>query len=407
MRSNLILLRFKAFFSDKVTALIFFITVIFLMLIINNLTFHAEDRSSIPVGILDLDQSGSSKQLIEDLKKVPSLYVYQGREKDLREKMLKNEIKAYFILNPGYEKMIQAGKTHKLIVMKYLRGDQSAKILSDIVAGEMMYKICQYKSFNKYSSLGQKAGNGDENRFVKLTDKDYLDYTDAYLTSPDFDFAFDIKMVQVANPDTDNHIPNSVLYLKAVWGITAILLSFLVMVMLSGLVSENESGIRRRVKVAQIKPYMLDLSYFGVAFTVIALVGGALCFSLLKQIPDFSLMQDIRAFLLTLLFGTVMILWFGFLGKMAGTTGKYQIIGTGCVLIFGLFGFLPMILGLLKAGNLIIAKFTPNSWFIDEFTDIILNTNLENSLMNPYFKYVAAACGLLVLHGIINKRQFS
>lgn len=408
MKNNIILLRFKTFFSDKITSLILLITVILFLVIINNLAFHAGDRSSIPIGVLDLDQSNSSKELIESLKKVPSFYVYQEREKELKKKILKNEIKAYFILNSGYEKMIQAGKTDGLIVMNYLEEDESAKVLSDIVAGEMLYRICQYKSFNRYNSLGKSIRNAKEAAsFVKLNAIDYLEYADAFLTSPDFDFDFDTKLVQVGSPDKETEISNSVLYLEAVWGITAILLSFLVMILLLGLVLDKELGVFKRTKVALIKPYLLNLSHFITTFVLITVLALLLCISLFKQIPDFTLAKTIRAFLLTEFYGAVMILWFGLLGKMVNTAGKYQIIGTASIFIFGFLGFLPLISGFLNEEILNITKFIPNCWFINEFTDIILNTKLENNLNNSYFICITTACGLLVLHGIINKRQFS
>lgn len=404
MKNNLFLLRFKAMFADKITCMIMLITVLIFLILINSLSFHAGDRSSIPVGILDLDQSSSTKELIKNLQKVPSLYVYEGTEKELRALMQKNEIKAYFILNSGYEDRIRAGKTDELIAMNYLEGDESAKILSDIVAGEMLYKICQYKGFRRYASLKQQDGG---NTFGRLTAEEYMDYTDLFLSMQEFDFAFDIKMIQISEPDRDKEIPNSILYLEAVWGITAMLFSFLSMVMTAGMVFEKEQGIRQRTKIALLKPYTLDFSHFGPAFSVLSLLAVLICLSLSRQIPDFIPAQAVRIFLVTELFAVVMVLWFGLLAKLAGTTGKYQTIGIASVLIFGFFGFVPLIEGFLGKNILNISKFMPNCWFIKEFTDIILNTNLKNILINSYSYFLLTICGLFVLHGLINKRQYS
>ncbi len=411
MKNNLFVLRFKALFADKITCMILLITVFIFLIIINSLSFHADDRSSIPVGILDLDQSSSTKELVKNLQKVSSLYVYEGTEKELRELLQKNEIKAYFILNSGYEDMIRAGKTNGLIAIKYLEGDESAKILSDIVTGEMLYKICQYKGFRRYASLEQQDGGKDktgrENTFRRLTAEEYMDYTDLFLQMQEFDFAFDIKMIQISDPDRDEDIPNSILYLEAVWGITAMLLSFLAMVMTAGMVFEKELGIRKRAKIALIKPFALDFSHFGAVFSILSLLAVLICLSLSRQIPNFIPAQAGRIFLLIELFAVVMVLWFGLLAKLAGTTGKYQTIGIVSVLIFGFFGFVPLIAGFLAKDILNISKFIPNCWFIKEFTDIILNTNLKNISNNSYPDFMIAVCGLFVLHGLINKRQYS
>lgn len=403
MKNNLFVLRLKALFADKITCMILLITVLIFLLIINSLSFHAGDRSSIPVGILDLDQSSSTKELVKNLQEVPSLYVYEGTEKELRELLQKNEIKAYFILHSGYEDRIRAGKTDGLIAMNFMEGDESAKILSDIVAGEMLYKLCQYKGFRRYASLKQGGGN----TFGQLTADEYLDYTDRFLSMQEFDFAFDIKMIQISDPDRDEEIPNSILYLEAVWGITAMLLSFLAMVMTAGMVFEKEQGIRQRTKIALVKPYVLDFSHFGTAFSILSLLAVLICLSLSRQIPNFIPTQAVRIFLLTELFAVVMVLWFGLLAKLADTTGKYQTMGIVSVLIFGFFGFVPLIAGFLAKDILNISKFIPNCWFIKEFTDIILNTNLKNISNNSYPDFMITACGLFVLHGLINKRQYS
>jgi hypothetical protein len=208
----------------------------------------------------------------------------------------------------------------------------------------------------------------------------------------EFDFAFDIKMIQISDPNRDEEIPNSILYLEAVWGITAMLLSFLAMVMTAGMVFEKEQGIRQRAKIALVKPYVLDFSHFGAVFSILSLLAVLICLSLSRQIPNFIPAQAVRIFLLTEMFAVVMVLWFGLLAKLAGTTGKYQTMGIVSVLIFGFFGFVP---------------FIPNCWFIKEFTDIILNTNLKNISNNSYPDFMITACGLFVLHGLINKRQYS
>lgn len=404
MKNNLFVLRLKALFADKITCMILVITGLIFLLIINSLSFHAGDRSSIPVGILDLDQSSSTKELVKNLQEVPSLYVYEGTEKELRELLQKNEIKAYFILHSGYEDRIRAGKTDGLIAMNFMEGDESAKILSDIVAGEMLYKICQYKGFRRYASLEQQDGG---NTFGRLTTEEYMEYTDLFLSMREFDFAFDIKMIQISDPNRDEEIPNSILYLEAVWGITAMLLSFLAMVMTAGMVFEKEQGIRQRAKIALIKPYVLDFSHFGAVFSILSLLAVLICLSLSRQIPNFIPAQAVRIFLLTEMFAVVMVLWFGLLAKLAGTTGKYQTMGIVSVLIFGFFGFVPLIAGFLAKDILNISKFIPNCWFIKEFTDIILNTNLKNISNNSYPDFMITACGLFVLHGLINKRQYS
>lgn len=412
MKIKFCLLRFKAVFSDKLTCIIMISSVLLFLFLINSLSFHADKRSSIPIGLVNLDRSESARELADNIKKVPGLYVYEGQEKELKELLLKEEIRACFLINDGYEKAVRAGKTDGLISMYYLEGDESAKILSDIIAGEMLYKICLYKGFRLYASLpgtasGGRNASGGYEVSDRLSEQEYKAYVNSLITGSDFDFAFDIRMVQISDPDRESTIPNSVLYLEAVWGIGAMLLSFTAMLMNAGGVFEKEFGIRKRLRIALVKPLELDLSQFAASFAFQSIPALLLCLSLYRQIPDFTAIDALEIFLLSDLFSVVMILWFLVLGKLAGSTGKYQFMGIISILTFGLLGFMPLITGFLDNDILNISKIIPNCWFIKEFTDIILNTNLKDISYNSYLEFMIAACCLLVINILINKWQCS
>jgi ABC-2 type transport system permease protein len=378
------------------------VSVISFLIVINNLSFHAKERSSVPVGIINLDQSKSAKDLVEAIKKVPALYVYEGEESELKNLLYKEEIRAYFILKEGYEKSIRIGKTNELVTMYYLEGDESAKILSDMIAGEMLYKICLYKGYNLYKTLPFTDGTTKR----ELTEQEYTGYTDSLLTTPEFDFAFDIRIVNSNNEDLAGKIDNSILYLQAVWGIAAMLFSFMAMLMTAVTVYEKEQGIRQRVKIALNKHYYMDLSHFTVTFCLLSILALLLSLSLFFQVPELGLSGALRSFFLSELYSAVMILWFLLLGNLTVRTVRYQFLGVFSVLIFGLLGFFSLAAGFFDNKLLNISKIIPNCWFIKEFTVIILNTNLEDLPYISYIKFIITACGLLIINGFISKRQY-
>ncbi|WFR59842.1 ABC transporter permease [Anaerocolumna sp. AGMB13025] len=410
MKNNLFLIRLKTIFDHKLTSILMVVSVISFLFVINTLSFHAKERSSVPVGIVNLDTSQSADDVVEAIKKVPAFYVYEGKEKELKDLLYKEEIRAYFIIREGYEKSIRNGKTDELITMYYLEGDESAKILSDLIAGEMLYKICLYKGYNLYKALpfGSKSlgASGSLNRKEELSEQEYMEYANSLLTSPDFDFAFDIRMVDSSNQDSAGSIGNSILYLQAVWGITAMLLSFMAMLLTAVTVYEKEQGIRQRVKITLNKHYYMDVNHFTVTFCLLSIITLLLSLGLFFQVPGLGLAGACKIFFLSELFLAVMILWFLLLGNLTVRTVRYQLLGVFSVLIFGFLGFFSLAAGFFDNKLLNISKIIPNCWFIKEFTVIILNTNLENIPYISYIKFIITACGLLVVNGFISKRQY-
>lgn len=409
MKNNLYILRIKALFSDKMTCITLLFSILVYMVLINNLSLHADKRSSIPIGVVNNDHSTSADELLDHINSIPAFYVYEDRESGLNELLLKEEIKAYFVINEGYEGLIKKGKTDGLIDMYYLEGDSSAKLLSDIVAGEMLYRICLYKGLRLYDSLNTVEGEksrGPKDSWDKLSEKEYMDYTNSLMTNPYFDFAFDIRMIQMNGSVREETVPNSILYMEAVWGITAMLISFIVMIMTAGIVVEKELGINKRIKIALKTPFYLDFSHFLVLFTILSTLSFILCISIGRQIIGITFMGILRIFLSAELYLAVMILWFMLLAKFAVSTGKYQFLGIVSILVPGFFGFAPLLAGFMENNILKISKFIPNCWFIKELTDIILNTNSKNIWFNLDYKFIIAACVLFVIHVIINKKQY-
>ncbi len=407
MKNSLYIFRIKTILNDKLTCFIMAFSVLVLLFIVNNLSINAGDRSSIPIGLLNLDRSDSAGELAGNIENVPALYVYEGTEKELRELLYKEEIKAYFIINEGYEKALRTEKLSGLVTMYYPKEDKSAKILSDLIAGEMLHQICLNKGYNLYRSLpwetvtGQKKGSSNRD-----LEKEYTDYANSLITLPDFNFAFDIRLVNIKNRDFEGRVENSVLYLQAVWGLAAMLLSFTAMMMTAGSVSEKETGIQSRVKISLLSPYRMDFNHFTASFTAQSILGVLIILSFTGRISGFTTKQGILLFLSMELFSAVMILWFLLLGKFTDRTGRYQLFGSLSILGFGLLGFLYLISGFIDEKLLNISKIIPNCWFIEEFTDIILKTSLQDIPYMSYIKLTITAVGLLILNGITGKRQY-
>ncbi len=394
--------RLKLIIQDKQNCVILICTFLVFLLVMNSLSFGAAKRSSIPVGILNLDDSISANQLVEDLKEVPSLFIYEEERHILNNLLYEEQISTIFVIEEGYEKSIQSGKTKELITMYYLKDNENAKIISDIFAGEMLYNICLNKGYRLYKKLPIE-GIDSSSIFTK---QEYFKYAQGLMDSADFDFTFDISMITHDGKITEKQtLSNSIIYQQILWGILGMLLSFLAMILAASIVLEHETGVYKRVGISLLHPAMIDISHLAVMLTITSVFSLPMCMLIGNKISAFTFTKGIGLYLLIVLYSTVIGLWFILLAKIIGKVVKYQYLGVLSIAIFGVLGFINLITGFLKSNLLNISKIVPNSWFIQGFTDIILNDTLQEIPYTSYSVLMVMAILMLLLNKIYGDRQ--
>jgi ABC-2 type transport system permease protein len=201
--------------------------------------------SSLPVGVVDYDKSDSSKQLVLSLQKVETLRIAVKSEPELQKLLMDEVITSIFIIEKGYEDKLKAGDLKKIITMYYKEDNKSASILSDIIAGEMIYPVCFYKSLRYYRQLPFDGS--------MLTDLQYEEYMEKLLeSSKDFDFAFrTIYEAPGKKMAAGQQLSNSVLYNQLIFGILGIFIAFIAMFLMSGTVLEKEMGVEVRLRISR------------------------------------------------------------------------------------------------------------------------------------------------------------
>lgn len=394
--------RLKLIFQDKQNCIILACTFLVFLLVMNSLSFGATKRSSIPVGILNLDDSMSSNQLVEDLKEVPSLYIYEEERQKLNNLLYKEQISAIFIIEAGYEKSIQSGKTKELITMYYLTDNENAKVISDIFAGEMLYNICLNKGYQLYKKLPME----DIENSAIYSKQEYFKYAKGLMESADFDFTFDIAMVNQNGKITGKQtLSNSVIYQQIIWGILGMLLSFLSMILAASIVLEYETGLHKRIGISLLHSTMIDINHLAVMLSISSIFSLPLCFLIGIKVSGFTFTKGVGLYFLILLFSSVIGLWFILLAKIIRKVVKYQYLGVLSVTIFGIVGFLNLIAAFLNSNLLNVSKIVPNSWFIQGFTDIILNDNLQEIPYTSYTVLIIMAIFMFILNKLFGDRQ--
>jgi ABC-2 type transport system permease protein len=123
-----------------------------------------EKLNTIPVAVVDEDQSSSSVLLADRLKgrEGITLFIVGGEE---AEKMLENnEVEQVFVIRQGFGESLKRGESDGLIEMHSSPSSYSAGFTREVVAGEAIRLVMNSMAANdvtsKYDELGIDMGSG-------------------------------------------------------------------------------------------------------------------------------------------------------------------------------------------------------------------------------------------------------
>ena len=384
----ILLLRLKLITKDTITIATLISSILIFSIIISGLSSSAEEQSALPIGIVDYDNSSESKALLTSLHRVPAIRLVDGDESKLQKLLLDEMVNAVFIIEEGYEKKLRMGRPQEVITVYYVDSDRASSIISDIVAGEMLYPISLYKSIRMYEGL-------DYDR-EKLSADEYEDYISNLLeNSTDFDFAF--RMIY-ANPDRsvteEEPLSNSLIFNQIIFGILSILVSFIAMFLISGVVRDREMGVAERLKISKYHSLKLDTGNY--CSVILVESGIAILFSglIYRQLGIEDYRLYLSACLLILLYAMLLGGIFLLIAKVVKSIIAYQMLCTILILLMGGLGFYRLLSGLSEVLSEGLLKIIPNNWFIQGFTDIIVYGNKEGILTQGHWM-------LILLTGII------
>jgi ABC-2 type transport system permease protein len=387
----LFLLRMKLILKDVITVAVLFVSVVIFALIVRSMTVSAEDLSSLPIGVVDLDHTKSSGDLVSGLKKVETLRIMEGSKEKLQKLLMDEMIQSLFIIEQGYEEKLKSGELDEIITMLYKKDNKSASILSDIVAGEIVYPASQYTGYRYYETIAYEG--------KKLSEAQYLNYINELVKdSGDFNFAFQLNYKNPGEQaSSENSISNSVLYNQFIFGILGILIAFIAMFILSQTVREKEMGVEVRLKVSRfgiLKRDFGNLSALLIWEGALSLLFTVLIFGQLHS-KDLGLWMSAYLLLMlnALVLGLVMLLLTKVIRKML----VYQIFGSVVILLTGGVGFYYLLTGFYQGIMENSIKIIPNSWFIMGFTDIIVNGRKGGYLKEGHEVLLIMAVVLILL----------
>jgi hypothetical protein len=381
----------KLICKDITTIVVLTASIILFVFMVKAMTTSSVDSSSLPIGIVDCDNTDSSKDLIDGLQKVDTIRIIQKSEKELQALLADEMIYSYFTIENGYEEKLKSGDLKKLITMYYKQNNKSASILSDIVAGEIIYPESLYQGYRYYEKV-PFAGK-------KLSLDEYKSYMNNLLkSSKDFNFAFHITY-----EDTDKHIitekplSNSVLYNQFIFGILGMLNAFVAMFIVAQTVKEKETGVDIRLKISGFPAFKRDLGILTALLLWEGFLSALFTGILFDELQSGNIKLWISTYFLMLLnsmvVGNVLLLVAKFTGKMI----TYQLVCSIAILLTGGLGYYHLLTGFYKGVTDNMLNFIPNSWFIKGITDIILYGREGGYLKEGHYILLIMAAVLFLL----------
>lgn len=339
-------------------------SILLFFLLAAGLAGQAEERSSMPIGIVDRDHTEKSLDLLKGLSGNQALYVYEKPEEELLKMLKEESILAYLVIPEGYQERLTQGQAESLLTIHYLDSSRIAVLAADLAAGEIMYELCLGKSLNLYLSLSQKGG--------LLSETQYREAVKKIKDSGQYNYGFQIEMIDVnsrsGKAETIGFLENQLIYNQIIVGMAGIVLSFLAMFLAGDVWGRLKDLTGKRILISSMPNWKIYGGHILSMISILFLYSAAGTFFLAAsgKMPSGAL-GFFRIFMIQVLAGLAFLVFFIFLNNIIGSHTAYQLAGGIFVIFSGGLG----IAGLLMEGLLNLSKFMPNYWCIQVFTDII------------------------------------
>ena len=332
---NIIQLRVKLLVRNKllvIMTLLFFVVATFT---ISTFFTSAKDSSTIPIGIVDMDNSSHSKMMIANLKQNDLLKVTvidhnlshrnennKYYKKEIINRLKKKEINAAFVIKEGFGENIENNNFENIIDDYYVSNQKYAKIISDIVLSSILDDVCYHYSQNKYYSL--------QNKLNKVYTKEQYKkkITKIYDTNED-SIGFDFDVVNVKdNKSVNDNMNSELIYREVVIGITALIIMILCLLVGNLIVDDYKNKVLYRSYITNMSSSTRLLGDILSMWTIICSFVIVLSIMLLDKIGLDNLEKKLKFLLIILLFAGTISLLYVLVTRIVNDIVLYQMYAT-------------------------------------------------------------------------------
>lgn len=351
-------MRLKLLLRDKTALICYIAAAAVILTVAAGLNMHANERSSLPIGLVLEDNREPALKLKNAVKECESLFVYDGDEAMMRRLLEDGYINCYFVVQSDYSEKVTLGDTDGVIRVCSPEDDNISIIAADIIAGYMMDEVCTDKAYVRYASLKRDKGASTKNF------DEYKEYVKEMAEDEMFAFNFDIVYSDNSEDTIDaRDITNGMIYKQIIAGMIAMLIMLAAFCAFNGVASDKERSIAARKKA-------MGISRIKTAFAeILAVFVYLVPLAILSALVFFSETEMLQKLLILNLILTMMCAILSYLCTLpARNVASYQMIGTIAVMILGVTGFISVF---EKVMGISIFEYSPIALYISEFIKIV------------------------------------
>lgn len=357
-------LRLKLLLHDKTAGICYVAALIVMLAVLTNLSIHAEERSSIPIGLVCEDVSEEAESVCASIRASESVYVYQDTLDNLSKLMTDGYVNCIFVIKEGFGERLRAGDPRELITVYAPLDDKISSLICDIVAGCMMETVVNNKTFRQYMRLDTEK-LVDDDSYSPLNRDELFERIRTMRTDDMFVYGFDTNFVDLDSEGEKVSVTNGMVYRQAIAGMIAMLMSLICFCACNGIAADREKNITLR---RSILPKGVSSVFAGemAALYVYSLPICIITVLFLNGNTDLS--GCIRLLLLNLVYLLICIVFFSLLAGSIGSIAIYQIVGSIVLIVCGVCGFIYVFSGFLGTE---MFDLLPNSIYIRYFIRLI------------------------------------
>ena len=349
--------RLKIIFKSFFVRVAFVIAILVTIGLIGSFAKVADEKTSIPVGVIDSDNSERSKNIVENLKNVPSLYIIEGEYEELEHQLVEGNVYVIIEINKGFEEFLKEGKKDKLLTQYYISGNKNMSLVSDVVLSQVLDDICYFACIRAYHQ---------HDEYDLRSDKEYQEHLrhiyEEYKGSVDFDF----EIVNIeSNKNVTDNVSNGIIYKLVMVGIITILVSFITLFASNVIISDIRYNTHVRMNISHancISKAIGDL----LALFITSLIYIILSFIILFGKLGLNSFDEVLQMIIGLVLFNVMVC--GVFVLLANVVVKepvmFQIIGAFTVCLMGIFGSFEIIAVLVPDFMKKLANIIPNVYVV-------------------------------------------
>lgn len=254
---------FKLYFAEKRNTVLLSFCLLLCIFGVSMLALKAEEQSSLPIGICDLDNTELSADFLRKAAANPALNIKNADRNELFDLLGRRRITAVYVIEPGFGEKIEKGEDEALFSVYVPSGDEKCFLISDVLAGDLMDGLLSHKTDRFYRDYDGNDGK-------------YLSYLEERKKDSMFIYEFDISYDKTEGYETDSL---SMLYYEIMEIFVFAVASLLLLEILQSVVQSSASllGIRERAVAKSAAGEILGV----FAFSFLVLISVQLVISLI------------------------------------------------------------------------------------------------------------------------------